>query len=159
VCTTWGVDDKCYYLLDVYRERLNYPDLKRKARELAQPPSIVTEAISAGELPSSRSVKLTRNSANNKFPTATTVSLRLGRVKSLALIEVVIVAPFRRTVRGRANEEGNRVYLDQGWEARRGWMARASRVRRGQPRGGGLACREGCRIRPAARRLRRPLRG
>jgi predicted phage terminase large subunit-like protein len=36
VCTTWGVDDKYYYLLDVYRERLNYPDLKRKARELAQ---------------------------------------------------------------------------------------------------------------------------
>lgn len=35
-CTTWGVSDEYYYLLDVYRERLNYPDLKRKARELAQ---------------------------------------------------------------------------------------------------------------------------
>src|SRR5271170_6553224 len=36
VCTTWGVNDEQYYLLDLYRDRLNYPDLKRKARELAQ---------------------------------------------------------------------------------------------------------------------------
>jgi predicted phage terminase large subunit-like protein len=36
VCTTWGVHDKDYYLLDLYRGRLNYPDPKRKARELAQ---------------------------------------------------------------------------------------------------------------------------
>jgi len=35
-CTTWGVFDDRYYLLDVYRERLDYPDLKRKARELAE---------------------------------------------------------------------------------------------------------------------------
>jgi len=36
VCTTWGVNDEDYYLLDVYRERLDYPHLKRKARDLAQ---------------------------------------------------------------------------------------------------------------------------
>jgi predicted phage terminase large subunit-like protein len=36
VCTIWGVHDKNYYLLDLYRGRLNYPDLKRKVRELAQ---------------------------------------------------------------------------------------------------------------------------
>src|SRR5271169_3579906 len=36
VCTTWGVDNERYYLVDLYRERLNYPDLRRKARELAQ---------------------------------------------------------------------------------------------------------------------------
>jgi predicted phage terminase large subunit-like protein len=29
VCTTWGVDYKCYYLLNVFRQKLNYPDLKR----------------------------------------------------------------------------------------------------------------------------------
>jgi predicted phage terminase large subunit-like protein len=29
VCTTWGIYDKRYYLLDVVRQRLNYPDLKR----------------------------------------------------------------------------------------------------------------------------------
>jgi predicted phage terminase large subunit-like protein len=28
-CTTWGVDQDNYYLLDVFRRRLNYPDLKR----------------------------------------------------------------------------------------------------------------------------------
>jgi predicted phage terminase large subunit-like protein len=36
VCTTWGVDNECYYLLHVYRARLDYPDLRPKARELAQ---------------------------------------------------------------------------------------------------------------------------
>jgi predicted phage terminase large subunit-like protein len=30
VCTTWGVYDRHYYLLDVVRQRLNFPDLKRK---------------------------------------------------------------------------------------------------------------------------------
>jgi predicted phage terminase large subunit-like protein len=30
VCTTWGYIDKHYYLLDVVRARLNYPDLKRR---------------------------------------------------------------------------------------------------------------------------------
>ncbi|MGD0421081.1 MAG: phage terminase large subunit [Xanthobacteraceae bacterium] len=29
VCTTWGVDGKNYYLLHVFRQKLNYPDLKR----------------------------------------------------------------------------------------------------------------------------------
>jgi phage terminase large subunit-like protein len=36
VCTTWGVNNKRYYLLDVFRRRLNYSDLKRKAKELAK---------------------------------------------------------------------------------------------------------------------------
>ncbi|MDP2410808.1 MAG: phage terminase large subunit [Pseudolabrys sp.] len=29
VCTTWGVVGKNYYLLDVFREKLSYPDLKK----------------------------------------------------------------------------------------------------------------------------------
>src|SRR5439155_23779158 len=36
VCTTWGVHDNRYYLLDVFRQRLNYPELKRKLQELAR---------------------------------------------------------------------------------------------------------------------------
>ncbi len=36
VCTTWGVDYKHYYLLHVFRQKLNYPDLKRKVIELAK---------------------------------------------------------------------------------------------------------------------------
>lgn len=36
VATTWGIDGKCFYLLDVYRRRLNYPDLKRAIEEQAQ---------------------------------------------------------------------------------------------------------------------------
>jgi predicted phage terminase large subunit-like protein len=36
VCTTWGYRDKHYYLLDVFRARLNYPNLKRKVVQLAE---------------------------------------------------------------------------------------------------------------------------
>ena len=36
VCTTWGVYEKKYYLLNVLRRRLNYPELKRMAIDLAQ---------------------------------------------------------------------------------------------------------------------------
>jgi predicted phage terminase large subunit-like protein len=36
VCTTWGVKDGCFYLLDVFRQRLEYPDLKRAVIEQRQ---------------------------------------------------------------------------------------------------------------------------
>jgi predicted phage terminase large subunit-like protein len=36
VCTTWGVRNKRFYLIDVFRRRLNYPELKQAARDLAQ---------------------------------------------------------------------------------------------------------------------------
>ncbi len=35
VCTTWGRANGQLYLLHVFRQRMNYPDLKRKAKELA----------------------------------------------------------------------------------------------------------------------------
>jgi predicted phage terminase large subunit-like protein len=35
VCTTWGRANGKVYLINVYRRRLNYPDLKRRAKELA----------------------------------------------------------------------------------------------------------------------------
>ncbi|MEQ8903427.1 MAG: phage terminase large subunit [Roseovarius sp.] len=31
VCTTWGFRDRCWHLLDVFRDQLDFPDLKRKA--------------------------------------------------------------------------------------------------------------------------------
>lgn len=36
VCTTWAIKGKHLYLLHVFRKQLNYPDLKRAAREQAQ---------------------------------------------------------------------------------------------------------------------------
>jgi len=36
VCTTWGIINKEIYLLDVFREKLNYPDLKRAVKRLVQ---------------------------------------------------------------------------------------------------------------------------
>lgn len=36
VCTTWGVFDRHYYLLDVFRKRVNFPDLKRAVKEQAR---------------------------------------------------------------------------------------------------------------------------
>ena len=34
VCTTWGILDGNFYLLDVFRQRLTFPELKRAALEL-----------------------------------------------------------------------------------------------------------------------------
>ena len=51
VCTTWGVLDQKYYLLNVYRDRHNYPDLKRKVKELADryhPNTILIEDKASG---------------------------------------------------------------------------------------------------------------
>ena len=36
VCTTWGIKKKHRYLIDVFRERLEYPELKRAVRKRAQ---------------------------------------------------------------------------------------------------------------------------
>ncbi len=36
VCTLWGVKDNRYYLLRVYRERLEYPDLRRRILEVVR---------------------------------------------------------------------------------------------------------------------------
>jgi len=36
VCTTWGIAERRVYLLHVFRQRLNYPDLKRAVVEQAQ---------------------------------------------------------------------------------------------------------------------------
>src|SRR5215510_11915441 len=35
VCTTWGLKDQRMYLLDVFRSKLNFPELKRAVRRLA----------------------------------------------------------------------------------------------------------------------------
>ena len=35
VCTTWLIKDKQYYLVDVFRKRLSYPDLKREVKRRA----------------------------------------------------------------------------------------------------------------------------
>lgn len=52
VCTTWAVTRVGAYLLDVYRERLNYPDLKRAAASLAskwEPGTVLIEDKSTGQ--------------------------------------------------------------------------------------------------------------
>jgi len=51
VCTTWGVAGTSFYLLDVYRGRLNYPELKRKVEELAtrhRPTTVLIEDKASG---------------------------------------------------------------------------------------------------------------
>lgn len=53
VCTTWGFERESYkwYLLDVYRQRLDFPDLKRAAVELYRrwkPDSVIIEKASSG---------------------------------------------------------------------------------------------------------------
>jgi predicted phage terminase large subunit-like protein len=51
VCTTWGILDKHVYLLDVYRKRLSYPELKSAVREQAtryNPRTILVEDMASG---------------------------------------------------------------------------------------------------------------
>ena len=52
VCTTWGaMPDETYYLLDVFREKLEYPDLKRMVRQLHnrwEPRTILIEDKASG---------------------------------------------------------------------------------------------------------------
>ncbi len=52
VCTTWARQQDGYYLLDVCREKLNYPDLRKKAEALAiewQPQAILIEDKASGQ--------------------------------------------------------------------------------------------------------------
>jgi len=52
VCTTWGVADKCFYLLHVYRAKLEFPALKRAVLELAgrySQPTVVIEDKASGQ--------------------------------------------------------------------------------------------------------------
>jgi len=51
VCTTWGIVNKKSYLLNVYRERVGYPELKRAVVEQARsfrPDAILIEDKSSG---------------------------------------------------------------------------------------------------------------
>ena len=52
VCTTWGLrQDRCCLLLDVFRRRLEFPDLKRAVRDLAvryRPKTILIEDRASG---------------------------------------------------------------------------------------------------------------
>lgn len=51
VCTTWGARDHHYYLLHVYRQKLNFPDLKRAVCSLAEqfrPQTILIEDKASG---------------------------------------------------------------------------------------------------------------
>jgi predicted phage terminase large subunit-like protein len=36
VCTTWGIKDQHLYLLDVFRKKMDFPDLKRTVQDLAR---------------------------------------------------------------------------------------------------------------------------
>jgi predicted phage terminase large subunit-like protein len=51
VCSTWGIKDKCIYLLHALRERVAYPDLKRAVRrqsDLHHPDVILIEDKASG---------------------------------------------------------------------------------------------------------------
>jgi hypothetical protein len=51
VCTTWGVKSRKLYLLDVFRRKVEFPDLKRAVRqqaELHEPQTVLIEDKSSG---------------------------------------------------------------------------------------------------------------
>jgi len=52
VCTTWGETETGYYLLDVLRRRMEYPDLRRMAESLAEkwhPHAVLIEDKASGQ--------------------------------------------------------------------------------------------------------------
>jgi len=52
VCTTWGETETGYYLLEVLRRRMEYPDLRRMAESLAakwKPQSVLVEDKASGQ--------------------------------------------------------------------------------------------------------------
>jgi predicted phage terminase large subunit-like protein len=51
VCTTWGYLNGCYYLLDVFRQRMDYPELKRSVLsqiEKYKPTTVLIEDQASG---------------------------------------------------------------------------------------------------------------
>jgi predicted phage terminase large subunit-like protein len=51
VCTTWGYVDGKFYLIDVYRRQIEFPDLRKAVRDLDakyKPDSILIETVFAG---------------------------------------------------------------------------------------------------------------
>ena len=52
MCTTWGIKDDKYYLIDVFRKKLIYPKLKMKMQELSnkfKPRIIIIEDKASGQ--------------------------------------------------------------------------------------------------------------
>lgn len=52
VCTTWGVSDNSYYLLWLWRDRVEFPELKKRMRWLAEqwkPTQILVEDRASGQ--------------------------------------------------------------------------------------------------------------
>lgn len=51
VCTTWGILGRRFYLLHLFREQLNYPDLRRtviKLKQKFQVPMVIVESAGSG---------------------------------------------------------------------------------------------------------------
>jgi hypothetical protein len=76
VCTTWGVERENYYLIDVFRRRLNYPDLKRAIVSHAErfdADKIVIEGKSSGTqlIQGFRTTASGRSSSTNRHPAPT----------------------------------------------------------------------------------------
>jgi Terminase RNaseH-like domain len=76
VCTTWGVERENYYLIDVFRRRLNYPDLKRAIVSQAErfdADKIVIEGKSSGTqlIQDFRTTASGRSSSTNRHPAPT----------------------------------------------------------------------------------------
>ena len=87
VCTTWGVYDRHFYLLHVYRKRLTYPQLKRAVAELWRkhnPNKLLIEDKSSGTslIQELRSEGVFRIEPYEPLPGATNSSARQRRRSS-----------------------------------------------------------------------------
>src|SRR4030088_1565008 len=67
VCTTWERVGNEFYLVDVFRQRLNYPDLKRKVKALADQHRPHTNRPQAHRLRSASSRASSTSSGNGEL--------------------------------------------------------------------------------------------
>ncbi len=98
VCTTWGAFNKRYYLLDLFRARLDYPGLKRAVKRQAQlhRPTIISIEDKASGTQLIQEMKLEGVYGIKPYepPTGTDKTMRLFAVTSLFEERRVLIPKF-----------------------------------------------------------------
>lgn len=159
VCMTFGFHQAKWHLLDVFRRRMDYPDLKRQVVRLAQqwqPETIIIEDAATGkplyqELRSERSCAARLRLYKPGSDKDTRVEVETGKLEA-GLIMLPAAADWLAELRAELLGFPNKKYDDQvdalsqflNWTGSRGWRGRtACDPRSGRPVGQQLARRSG----------------
>lgn len=90
VCTTWGLFEKHLYLIDVYRQRMEYPELKRtiiRLAELYKAENVLIEDKASG-------TQLLQDLKNDRFHQATAIKCEGDKVTRMYAVTNMIENGF-----------------------------------------------------------------